>query len=143
MHVDGVLRLKGTSVVSVAPTATLSDAAKLLRSHRIGALLVLDEDQMLGIISERDIVRSVAASGASALNTTVMASMSTDVVTCGPTDTLEYLMTLMTDRRIRHLPVVDQGKLIGVLSIGDVVKLRLSEISDEAQALSDYITTGR
>ncbi len=136
--------MKGSDVVTVAPTATLSEAAKTLAELRIGALLVLDARRHVqGIVSERDIVACLAAHGNEALKMQVHQVMSADVVTCTSNDTLEQLMTVMTDRRIRHLPVVDSGGLTGIISIGDVVKLRLSEVSDEAKALSDYITLGR
>jgi CBS domain-containing protein len=144
MRVDGLLRMKGSDVVTVAPTATLSEAAKTLAELRIGALLVLDgRRQVQGIVSERDIVACLASHGNQALNMRVSDVMSSDVVTCSSNDTLDQLMTVMTERRIRHLPVVDNGGLTGIISIGDVVKLRLSEVADEAKALSDYITLGR
>ena len=143
MRVDGVLRTKGTEVHSVAPGATLHEAAGLLTRHRVGALLVLEDGEVVGILSERDIVTCVAAHGADALTRSVCDAMSADVVSCAPTDTVEQLMGTMTERRIRHLPVVHDGSLVGIVSIGDVVKRRLAEISDEAKALHDYITLGR
>ena len=144
VRIEGVLRSKGTDVRSVAPGATLRDAAILLRTHKIGALLVLSaEDALIGIISERDIVRVIADEGADALASRVDRVMSTDVIVCSPHDTVEQLMVVMTERRFRHLPVVHEGHLVGVVSIGDVVKRRLAEVSDEANALHDYITTGR
>ena len=144
MRIDGVLRAKGTEVISVSPQASLQDAAGLLRQHRIGALLVIGSDeQVLGIISERDIVAAVADGGAAALGATVDSAMSAEVVVCSPSDTVEQLMAIMTERRFRHLPVVSEGSLLGIVSIGDVVKRRLAEVSDEAQALHEYITLGR
>ncbi len=144
MRVDEVLRAKGSTIVSVAPSATLLEAAEILRVHRIGAVLVLDaNEQVRGILSERDIVSSVATKGSDALASNVSDAMSSDVVTCSPKDSLEQLMLLMTEHRIRHLPVVDAGSLVGVISIGDVVKNRISEVADEAKALTDYITMGR
>ena len=144
MRIDGVLRAKGTEVISVSPQASLQDAAGLLRQHRIGALLVIGSDeQVLGIISERDIVGAVADGGAAALGATVDSAMSAEVVVCSPSDTVEQLMAIMTERRFRHLPVVSEGSLLGIVSIGDVVKRRLAEVSDEAQALHEYITLGR
>lgn len=144
MRIDGVLRAKGTDVISVVPTATLLEAAGLLRKHRIGALLVIGPDeQVAGIISERDIVSTLAERGTAALETSVDQAMSADVVVCSPNDTVEQLMAIMTERRFRHLPVVDDGHLVGIVSIGDVVKRRLAEVSDEANALHDYITLGR
>ena len=144
MRIDGVLRAKGTEVISVSPQATLQDAASLLRHHRIGALLVIGaNEEVAGIISERDIVSAVADGGAAALGATVNSAMSAEVVVCSPSDTVEQLMAIMTERRFRHLPVVDDGALLGIVSICDVVKRRLAEVSDEAQALHEYITLGR
>ena len=109
MRIDGVLRAKGTEVISVSPQASLQDAASLLRQHRIGALLVIGADeQVAGIISERDIVAAVADGGAAALGATVDSAMSAEVVVCSPSDTVEQLMAIMTERRFRHLPVVSE-----------------------------------
>ena len=144
MHVEAVLRTKGTEVVTTAPDSTLLDAARLLRFHRIGALVVTDESgEVVGILSERDVVSAVADHGPDALSGPVSGVMTADVVRCAPGDTMEQLMAAMTERRIRHLPVVDGTALVGIVSIGDVVKRRVSEIQDESQALQDYITQGR
>lgn len=144
MRVEGVLQAKGADVVSVGPETTLQEAAVVLRSRRIGALLVLNTSGAVqGILSERDIVTAVAEKGADALASAVSTVMTTDVVSCLPSDTVEALMSVMTDHRIRHLPVIADGQLLGIVSIGDVVKRRLSEVSDEAKALQDYITMGR
>ena len=144
MRIDGVLRTKGNEVISVAPQAILREAAELLHKHRIGALLVLDANhELVGIISERDIVGILAEQGSDALYARVDQAMSTEVVVCSPRDTVEQLMGVMTDRRIRHLPVVDDGQLVGVISIGDVVKRRLVEVCDEADALHGYLTSTR
>jgi CBS domain-containing protein len=144
MRVVEVLRSKGTDIVSISPSATLQEAAVLLKERRIGAVLVLDSrGSVSGILSERDIVSNIADHGVAALATTVQSAMSTNVVTCASNDTLEQLMALMTEHRIRHLPVVDESSLVGVISIGDVVKRRISEVAEEARALTDYITLGR
>jgi CBS domain-containing protein len=144
MRVVEVLRSKGTNIVSIAPASTLHVAAVLLKENRIGALLVIDDRSTIcGILSERDIVSSIARDGAQALAMSVESAMSANVVTCNATDTLEQLMTVMSEHRIRHLPVVENGELIGIISIGDVVKRRISEVSDEARALTEYITMGR
>ena len=144
MHVEAVLRTKGTDVVTASPDSTLLAAAKLLRFHRIGALVVTDEaGDVVGILSERDVVSAVADNGPEALEGPVSGVMTADVVRCSPGDTVEQLMAAMTERRIRHLPVVDGSSLVGIVSIGDVVKRRVSEIQDESQALQDYITQGR
>jgi CBS domain-containing protein len=144
MRVVEVLRSKGPNVVSIEPTATLHEAAQLLFAHRIGALIVCDaRDQVVGVLSERDIVATVARLAADALSTRVSEAMSSDVVSCSLDGTLEQLMQLMTEHRIRHLPVIDDQKLVGVISIGDVVKHRITEVTDESRALTDYITLGR
>ena len=144
MRVEGVLQAKGSDVVSVGPDTTLHEAAVVLRSRRIGAVLVRNDDgELKGILSERDIVTAIAEKGALALASAVSTVMTSDVVSCLPSDTVEALMVVMTDHRIRHLPVVAEGRLLGIVSIGDVVKRRLSEVSDEAKALQDYITLGR
>lgn len=144
MRVHGVLRTKGTDVITTDPSATLLEAASLLHEHRIGALLVTNDDGMVaGILSERDIVHAIARLGVRALEGRVADAMSVEVVSCTSEDSLESLMETMTQRRIRHLPVLDDGALMGIVSIGDVVKRRLAEISDESKALQDYITSGR
>lgn len=142
MNVQSIIGSKGTTVETVAQTATLRDAVQLLGERRIGALVVSGDGRKIeGIISERDIVRAVAGSGPSALDGSVGSVMSTDVVTCSAGDGVDRLMSLMTERRIRHLPVVDgQGHLSGIVSIGDVVKSRLAELEHENQALAEYIS---
>ena len=144
MRVHGVLRTKGSEVVTSEPSATLLEAAVALQKHRIGAVLVTGADgSVAGILSERDIVHAIAYFGIDALSRSVGETMSVDVVSCSPEDSLEQLMETMTERRIRHLPVIADGALIGIVSIGDVVKRRLAEISEESRALSDYIYSGR
>jgi CBS domain-containing protein len=145
MHVRTILRDKGSEVETIDQTATIADAAQRLRDRGIGALVVSgDGSSIEGIVSERDLVRSIAAHGASALGRSVGATMSVDVVTCSVEDDVDRLMGLMTQRRIRHLPVVDdEGRLTGIISIGDVVKARQQALEHENQALYDYLTTGR
>lgn len=144
MRVNGVLEGKGSDVATIGPNQTLLNAAAELGKRRIGALVVVSPDgSVVGIISERDIVAAIAKGGASTLERNVSEVMSVDVITCTPTDSMEQLMSAMTEQRIRHLPVVDQGALVGIVSIGDVVKRRVAEIQDEAKALGDYITHGR
>ena len=134
MNVQSIIGSKGTDV------ATFGQAA--LGEHGIGALVVSGDGRAIeGIVSERDVVRAAARSGASALDSTVGSVMSTDVITCSLGDGVDRLMGLMTERRIRHLPVVDDaGHLAGIISIGDVVKARLTELEQENQALSQYIS---
>ena len=144
MRVNGVLEGKGSDVATIGPDQTLLSAAAELGKRRIGALVVVVPDgSVVGIVSERDIVAAIAKGGAAMLDQTVSEVMSSDVITCTPSDTMEQLMSAMTEQRIRHLPVVSDGALVGIVSIGDVVKRRVAEIQDEAKALGDYITHGR
>lgn len=140
MNVQSILGGKGTDVATIAQTATLCEAVRMLGERRIGALVVSGDGRAIeGIVSERDVVRTAA--GGSLDGYTVGAVMSTNVVTCAPGDGVDQLMSLMTERRIRHLPVVDDhGHLAGIVSIGDVVKARLAELEHENQALADYIS---
>ena len=124
------------------PTATLGDAVHLLNTRRIGALVVTGADRrIVGILSERDIVRAVAENGTAALQGPISEAMTRKVVTCTMGDTVAELMERMTTGKFRHVPVVEQGKLAGVISIGDVVKARLHEMEQESDALKDYIRT--
>ena len=143
MLVSHILREKGRDVLAISPGATLAEAARVLTKHRIGALIVRDQDGALsGIISERDVVRAVAEEGAAALAFTVDSRMTRDVATCAQTDTIEEIMETMTRCRFRHLPVVEEDSVVGIISIGDVVKMRIAEALREAQALKEYIATG-
>jgi CBS domain-containing protein len=141
MNVQSILATKGPAVVTIAAESSLADAAMLLRDRGVGALVVsADGAHIDGIVSERDVVRALANHGASALGRPVSSVMSTDVVTCRLDDAVESLMASMTERRIRHLPVVDDaGVLGGVVSIGDVVKSRLGQLESERQQLVEYI----
>ncbi|MDA3033379.1 MAG: CBS domain-containing protein [Actinomycetota bacterium] len=142
MNVQSILVHKGDVVATIAQTATLHQAVEQLSSRGIGALVVSGDGKAIeGIISERDVVRAVASGGAPGLDGSVGSVMSIDVVTCSVSHGIDRLMSLMTERRIRHLPVVDdKGQLTGIISIGDVVKARLTELEDENQALSNYIS---
>jgi CBS domain-containing protein len=142
MTVRAILSRKGGDVVTIAPTASLSAAVKLLAERRIGALVVTGPDnRVAGILSERDIVRTLAERGPAALEDNVAAVMTRKVTTATEADTIALIMERMTAGKFRHLPVVDQGRLVGVISIGDVVKLRLEEIERESEALREYIAT--
>jgi CBS domain-containing protein len=142
MTVKTILATKGSNVLSIEPTATLEAAVAMLAKHRVGALLVLGPDRrVIGILSERDIVRALAEHGAGALKEPLAQSMTRKVVTCSQSDTVGALMERMTTGKFRHLPVIEQDQLVGIVSIGDVVKLRLHEIEHEAAALRDYIQT--
>jgi len=141
MHVHHILKVKGTAVATIVPTSSLSDATASLRDHGVGALVVSEDGKTIdGIVSERDVVRALAAHGGSALGRSVASSMSTAVTTCHGADTVDQIMAMMTERRIRHLPVVgDDGKLAGIISIGDVVKARVGQLEVENNQLHDYI----
>jgi CBS domain-containing protein len=144
MNVHTILKAKGSDVATIGQQASLSDAVAQLRDQGIGALVVSDDGQHIdGIVSERDVVRALAAHGGSALGRTVQSVMSTEVVTCVADDSVEQLMASMTERRFRHLPVVDGDVLAGIISIGDVVKARLGQLENENQALTEYIHQGR
>lgn len=134
-----LLRQKRPALYSVGPDAPLAEAARRLRLYEVGALLVLDGEALVGIVSERDIVRAVADDGPTALARSVRSEMSAPVETCGPDDEVRELMARMTARRIRHLPVVEDGRVLGVVSIGDVVKSRVAEVQGEAAVLRDAL----
>jgi CBS domain-containing protein len=142
MNVQSIIGGKSPVVATITQTATLREAVAQLTERRIGALVVSGDGKAIeGIISERDIVRAASISGPGALDGSVGSVMSTDVVTCSAGDGVDRLMALMTERRIRHLPVVDErGQLAGIVSIGDVVKARLSELEQENHALAEYLT---
>lgn len=141
MNVHSILTTKGTAVATIDPNASLGDATASLRDHGVGALVVSSGGgQIEGILSERDVVRALAAHGGGTLGRSVASAMSTDVLTCRAADTVDELMAMMTSRRFRHLPVVDDdGALAGIVSIGDVVKQRLGQLENENQQLFDYI----
>ena len=140
MLIAQILAGKGSSVISTRPEATIAEVASLLKEKRIGAVVVTDADgQLCGIISERDLARGLANHGAKLLDMNVAKLMTANVVTCSPDDGLATLMQQMTEGRFRHLPVVKDGKLIGIISIGDVVKHRLIELEAETHMLQDYI----
>ncbi|MCB0998581.1 MAG: CBS domain-containing protein [Acidimicrobiales bacterium] len=145
MNVRSILEQKGSDVATVGVDDTVAQASAQLRDRGVGALVVTpDGARIVGIVSERDIVRAVASHGASALGRSVGSVMTSEVVTCGTADTVEHLMTLMTERRIRHVPVADaDGRLGGIVSIGDVVNARVRELHLENQALTEYIHQGR
>jgi CBS domain-containing protein len=142
MTVKAILSRKGNDVITIEPTVTLSAAVKILAEHRIGAVVVTGpEREVAGILSERDIVRALAQRGPGALEEAVGQVMTRKVVTCSESDTVAALMERMTQGKFRHLPVVERGKLAGLVSIGDVVKHRLGEMEHESNALREYILT--
>ena len=140
MTVATILAAKGRHIVTTEPHHSLQEAARLLAERRIGAVLIVGQDGSLeGILSERDIVRAVALRGAGALDDTVEAHMTRNVVTCAETSLIAEVMEEMTKGRFRHLPVVTDGRLVGMVSIGDVVKQRIAEAEAESRSLRDYI----
>jgi CBS domain-containing protein len=140
MNVETILRNKGGAVATIAPHATIRDAAALLRRERIGALVVSNGgNKVEGILSERDIVHGLADRGAALLDMAVEALMTRRVFTCTPRDSVGDLMAMMTERRIRHIPVLTDGMLVGIISIGDVVKHRLDEMEYETSSLRSFI----
>jgi CBS domain-containing protein len=142
MTVSIILAGKGREVVTIEPGASLADAVLLLAEKRIGAALILGADRRIaGIISERDIVLTLAARGASALGEPVSRTMTRKVETCNESESAVNIMERMTLGKFRHMPVVDQGRLVGMVSIGDIVKHRLYEMERDSAALRDYITT--
>ena len=142
MTVKAILSRKGSDVVTIAPTANLSEAVTLLAEKRIGAVIVTGADnRVAGILSERDIVRALGERGAGALGDNIAAVMTRKVTTCVEADTVADIMERMTTGKFRHVPVVEQGRLTGVISIGDVVKFRVEEIERESEALREYIAT--
>ncbi len=142
MTVGIILAAKGRDVVTVEPGVSLAEAVRLLAGKRIGAALILGADRrIVGIISERDIVRALAEGGAAALNEPVSGTMTRKVETCNESETVASIMERMTAGKFRHMPVVDQGRLVGVVSIGDVVKHRLHQMETESGAMRDYIMT--
>jgi CBS domain-containing protein len=144
MSVAHILTEKGSSVVTARPERTLDDAIHLLAEKSIGALIVMDEAQtVVGIISERDIIRALAHQGTAVLDAPISSYMTSDVVTCERETTNEQIMQLMTEGRFRHVPVCSHGKLVGLVSIGDVVKRRLATLEAEHEALRDYTSPAR
>ena len=143
MTVASILKAKGSNVVTVQPGQRLIDVSRTLHQHRIGAALVLGpQNRVLGVLSERDIVRAIAERGAAALEAVIDDFMTTNVRTCRPSDSIEWVMEVMTKSRFRHMPVVEDGQLLGIISIGDVVKRRIDDTEHEAEALKRYIAAG-
>ena len=143
MFVSDILSQKGGSVFTVSPGTSLAQVSQQLSVRRIGSVLVLDEEGgVAGIVSERDVVRALASHGAKALELEAKQVMTRDVVTCDPDDSIDQVMETMTQGRFRHLPVVRHSELLGLVSIGDVVKARLEDARHETEALKAYIVAG-
>lgn len=142
MKVEQILQSKGTEVYAVRDDAAISDAVALLNDKNIGAVVVRDASEgVVGILSERDVVRQLGAKGQEALSMSVKEAMTPDPFTCSPEASVDDLMAQMTEKRVRHLPVTDSGKIMGVVSIGDVVKRKIEQAEQEAAALKEYIAS--
>lgn len=142
MDVNRILSIKGRTVAAIEPSRTLGEAARMLSERKIGALLVSDGKRpVAGIISERDIVRAISSQGAACLEKPISGFMTEKVVTCTGQTSINDVMEVMTEGKFRHIPVVEKGEVVGIISIGDVVKQRVAEIEAEAQAIKDYIAT--
>lgn len=141
MTVERIVSGKGHTVVTIAPDQSLAEAARLLADRRIGAIVVVDGEAVVGILSERDVVRAIASKGCDALEDRVAEYMTRKLVTCTMTTSIDSLMVLMTEGKFRHVPVLENGRLGGIVSIGDIVKHRIAEMEAEGQALRDYIAT--
>jgi CBS domain-containing protein len=143
MLISHILREKGEVVHVIAEGASLSQAAQELHQRRVGAVVVVNPSGGLaGVLSERDIVRQIARRGADALRETVGSAMTRDVITAGPLETVDACLGRMTDRRIRHLPVLERGRLVGIVSIGDLVAKKIEATQAEAAAMRAYISAG-
>ncbi len=144
MHVSEILKHKGSDVVTKGPGDTVLDIAKLLSAKHIGAVLIRDDGgSVVGIISERDIIHAIAVNGERALKMPVRDVMTREVISCTTDDIITGVMKTMTTRRVRHVPVIEDGDLRGMVSIGDIVKNRLDETELEARVLRDYARTRR
>ena len=144
MRIASLLQVKGSFVATIAQGSSVADVVAGLAEHGVGALVVTGEgDRLVGIVSERDVVRALHTRGASVLGEDVGQVMTADVRTCAPADSVDVLMALMTERRIRHVPILEGGELAGIVSIGDVVKSRIGELESENSAIIEYIQTGR
>lgn len=139
MTIAAILNDKGRTVESISSRRSVSDAIALLAERRIGALPVIDDGVVMGVFSERDVIYALAASGAAALDKSVGEVMTSPAVTVAPKDAALGALSLMTRRRIRHLPVIEEGRIVGLVSIGDVVKYRIERIEADASAMRDYI----
>ena len=143
MLVSQLLKAKGDLVFTIGPEETVASVAAQLVVRRVGALVVLDKsEQVVGIVSERDVVRVLAEQGAGALTQPVSVCMTEEVIFADPGETVDSLLSRMTDRRVRHLPVCRERRLVGIVSIGDLVKRKIQEAEEEAQGLKAYIAAG-
>jgi len=143
MNIGQILKIKGRAVATARPDTALSEIVAKLAQKKIGAIVIVGEGgEVAGIISERDVIRRLAERGSAALNEPVSESMTSTVITCQETSTLEELMEVMTQGRFRHVPVIEDGALVGIVSIGDIVKNHIAEVEMEVTAMRDYFATG-
>lgn len=143
MRIRDVLAVKGSTVATIAPDRPVTELLAEMSAHNVGAMVVLGPDgEIAGIVSERDVVRRLHERGSELLRVPIAEIMTSDVVTCGPEDSVEGLTVLMTEHRIRHIPVVTEGELVGIVSIGDVVKSRIDQLKQDHDHLEAYITQG-
>ncbi|MBT9471416.1 MAG: CBS domain-containing protein [Pseudomonadota bacterium] len=142
MLVSQILKTKGDLVFTASPAETVGAICALLYSRKVGAMVVMDGDRVVGIVSERDMVRAFAEEGAAALTKPISSCMTHDVIFAEPSETIDSLLSRMTDRRIRHLPVCQNERLVGIVSIGDLVKWKIDEVETEAHGLKAYIAAG-
>jgi CBS domain-containing protein len=142
MHIADILRRKGSSVITIGPDAMVSELVASLEEHKIGALVVVEDGQTAGIVSERDVVRGLHRLGGSVLEQPVSQLMTTTVISCGPDDSIDDIGAAMTERRIRHMPVLSDGELAGIVTIGDVVAARIRDLEQTRVQLESYITRG-
>lgn len=142
MIIADILRSKGASVLTIAPEASAAELAAVLAENRIGAVVVVRGDEPIGIVSERDVVRGLNDQGSGVLSASVADLMTTELFTCEPTDLVDHVSVVMTERRIRHVPVLEEGRLTGIVSIGDVVAARIRDLETTRGQLESYITQG-
>lgn len=143
MNVAAILSEKGRDVATAPPQTTLLEISKILTKHGIGSIVILDDAKaVVGIVSERDIVRTISNDGIEVLSQPVSGCMTKDVVTCQEDNTVDWIMSEMSAKRFRHMPVVENGELVGIVSIGDVVRRRIAEAEMEAASMRQYIATG-
>ncbi|MDQ1739382.1 MAG: hypothetical protein QOE53_1034 [Pseudonocardiales bacterium] len=142
MLIADILRRKGSDVVTIASDARVSQMVAILAEHKIGALVVVDDGRTVGIVSERDVVRRLHRVGPGVLELSVSELMTTDVISCEPTDSVDQIGAAMTEKRIRHMPVLAKGELAGIVTIGDVVAARIADLEQTRGQLESYITQG-
>lgn len=141
MKIADILRHKGATVVTIAPSDTVATLLASLAEHNLGALIAVDDDRVVGIVSERDVVRAAAREGASVFDQPVSRYMTAEVVSCTSDDAVASIAATMTDRRIRHMPVIDGDNLAGIVSIGDVVSSQIRQLEHEREHLEQYISS--